>query len=155
MDVLGSHVHNDGISVAKSKIDVIVELHPPTSFRELRKDLHIFTRLADHRPFAAKLLSAPLHTLLHSGRCEWAATHENAFRMLKEVVGGPELLYSLDLKDGASLIRIVLCPSLACVVGWICQGQIITNSRPAVCHSRVLGYSTQRNQTTQFVSKSS
>jgi hypothetical protein len=136
MDVLGRHIQNGGISVAKPKIDAFIALRSPTSFQELGKDLGTFTWLTDHLPLAAKL-SAPLHTLLHSGRWEWTETHENAFRALKEVVGGPEMLYPLDLKEGAPPIQVVSDASLVGGGGWICQGETIETARPAVYHSRV------------------
>jgi hypothetical protein len=136
MDVLGRHIQNGGISVAKAKIDAFVALRSPTSFQELGKDLGTFTWLTDHLPFEAKI-TAPLHTLLHSGRWEWTETHENAFRALKEVVGGPEVLYPLDLKDGIPPIRVVLDASLVGGGGWICQRETLETARPAVCHSLV------------------
>ena len=34
MDVLGRHIQNGGISVAKAKIDAFVALRSPTSFQE-------------------------------------------------------------------------------------------------------------------------
>jgi hypothetical protein len=41
MDMLGRHIQNGGISVAK--IDAFVALRSPTSFQELGKDLGTFT----------------------------------------------------------------------------------------------------------------
>ena len=67
IDVLGRHVQNGEISIAKAKVDAFLALRSPTSFQELRKDLGMFTWLTDHLPFAA-FISAPLHTLYHSGR---------------------------------------------------------------------------------------
>jgi hypothetical protein len=63
MDVLGRHIQNGGISVAKAKIDAFVALRSPTSFQELGKDLGTFTWLTDHLPFAAKLVSTPPYTI--------------------------------------------------------------------------------------------
>jgi hypothetical protein len=52
-------------------------------------------------------------------------------------VGGPEVLYPLDLKEGALPIRVVSDASLVGDGGWICQGETLETARPAVYHSHV------------------
>ena len=136
IDVLGRHVQDGEISIAKSKVDGFLALGSPTSFQELGKDLGMFTWLTDHLPFAASI-SAPLHALYHSGRWEWTESHENAFRRMKEIVGGHEVLVPLDLSAEALPIRVVSDASLAGIGGYICQGQTLETSKPAVYHSRV------------------
>ena len=78
MDVLGWHVQNGQISIAKAKVDTFLALRSLTSFQELRKDLGAFNWLMDHLPWAAEL-AALLQELYHSGKWEWRANHENAF----------------------------------------------------------------------------
>src|SRR5437773_9380787 len=75
MEVLGRHIQNGEISIAKAKVDAFTSLRTPTSFQELGKDLGMFTWLTDHLPWAADVV-APLHTLYHSGKWEWTANHE-------------------------------------------------------------------------------
>jgi RNase H-like domain found in reverse transcriptase/Integrase zinc binding domain/Chromo (CHRromatin Organisation MOdifier) domain len=136
MDVLGRHVQNGEISIAKAKVDAFLALQSPTSFQELGKDLGTFTWLTDHLPFASSI-AAPLHTLYHSGRWEWTESHENAFQQMKQIVGGHEVLVPLDLGPDAPTIRVVTDVSLAGTGGYICQGKTLEDSRPAVYHSRV------------------
>ena len=59
IDVLGRHVQNGEISIAKAKVDAFLALGSPSSFQELGKDLGMFTWLTDHLPFAVSI-SAPL-----------------------------------------------------------------------------------------------
>jgi hypothetical protein len=43
MDVLGRHIQNGGISIAKAKIDAFVALRSPTSFQESKSQLPMST----------------------------------------------------------------------------------------------------------------
>src|SRR5437762_6949553 len=43
IDILGRHVQNGEISIAKPKVDAFVALGSPHSFQELGKDLGMFT----------------------------------------------------------------------------------------------------------------
>ena len=45
MEVLGQHIQNGEISIAKAKVDAFTSLRTPTSFQELGKDLGMFTWL--------------------------------------------------------------------------------------------------------------
>jgi hypothetical protein len=68
MDVLGRHIQNGGISVAKSKIDTFVALRSPTPFQELGRNLITFTwltdRLVDRPPlFHSETVCAALHVV--------------------------------------------------------------------------------------------
>ena len=67
IDILGKHVQNGEISIAKTKIDAFLVLRSSSSFQELGKDLGMFTWLTDHLPFAASI-SASLYILYHSER---------------------------------------------------------------------------------------
>src|SRR5208282_2102969 len=87
-------------------------------------------------PFAASI-TAPLHSLYHSGKWEWTESHENAFQQMKQIIGGHEVLVPLDLRSDAPPIRVVSDASLAGIGGYICQGQTLQDARPAVYHSRV------------------
>ena len=136
VDVLGRHIQNGEISIAKAKVDAFTSLRTPTSFQELGKDLGAFTWLTDHLPWAADI-AAPLNTLYHAGKWEWTANHENAFNRMKQIVGGSEVLVPLDLTEGADHIRVVSDASLVAMGGYICQGKTFETSRPAVYHSRV------------------
>ncbi len=136
IDVLGRHVQNGEISIAKVKVDAFLALGSPSSFQELGKDLGMFTWLTDHLPFAASI-TAPLHSLYHSGHWEWTESHENAFQRMKEIVGGHEVLVPLNLSPDAPPIRVVSDASLAGIGGYICQGPTLETARPAVYHSRV------------------
>jgi len=42
IDVLGRHVQNGEISIAKAKVDAFLALGSPSSFQELGKDLGMF-----------------------------------------------------------------------------------------------------------------
>lgn len=67
MDLLGRHVQNGQISIAKGKVDTFLTLWSPTSFQELGKDLGVFNWLTDHLLWAAEI-AAPLQELYYSGR---------------------------------------------------------------------------------------
>ena len=103
----------------------------------------MFTWLTDHLPWAADI-SAPLHELSTSKDWEWTATHENAFKRMKQIIGGSEVLTPLDLRPGAPPIRVVSDASLSGIGGYLCQGDTLETSKPAVYHSRVFN-SAQRN----------
>jgi hypothetical protein len=94
MDLLGQHIQNGEISIAKTKVEAFTMLRSPTSFQEVGKDTGAYNWLTDHLPWAARL-AAPLNKLYHSGRWEWTATHENAFQRMKQLVGGHEVLVPL------------------------------------------------------------
>ena len=64
-------------------------------------------------------------------------SHENAFQKMKEIVGRHEVLVPLNLNPDAPPIRVVSDASLAGIGGYICQGETLETSRPAVYHSRV------------------
>ena len=143
MDLLGRHIQKGGISIAKNKVDGFVALRSPTNFAELDKTIGMFTWLTDHLPWAADI-SAPLHELSTSKDWEWTATHENAFKRMKQIIGGSEVLTPLDLRPGAPPIRVVSDASLSGIGGYLCQGDTLETSKPAVYHSRVFN-SAQRN----------
>ena len=96
VNVLGRHVQNGEISIAKAKVDAFLALRSPTSTQELGRDLGTFNWLTDHLPFAATI-AAPLQELSHSGSWHWTPTHEKAFQRMKQLVGGGEVLKPLDL----------------------------------------------------------
>ncbi len=50
MDVLGRHVQNGEISIAKPKVEAFTTLRSPISFQDLGKDLGMFNSLAEHLP---------------------------------------------------------------------------------------------------------
>jgi hypothetical protein len=79
MDLLGRHIRNGGISIAKKIVDDFVALRLPTTFVELDKTLGMFMWLMDHLPWAADI-SVLLHELSTSKNWEWTAAHENTFR---------------------------------------------------------------------------
>lgn len=55
MDVLGRHVQNGEISIAKPKVEAFIALRSPTSFQELGKDLGMYNWLTEHLPWAAEI----------------------------------------------------------------------------------------------------
>ena len=59
VDLLGRHIQNGEISIAKPKVDAFLALGAPTSTQELGKDLGTFNWLTDHLPWAATI-AAPL-----------------------------------------------------------------------------------------------
>ena len=136
IEVLGRHVQNGQVSIARTKVDSFTTLRSPTSFQELGRDLGAFTWLTDHLAFAAEL-SAPLHQLYHSGRYEWTETHELAFNKMKELVRGHEVLRPLDFSKDAPPIWTITDASLVGIGGWIAQGESFETAKPAVYHSRV------------------
>src|SRR5579871_3642567 len=136
MDVLGRHVQNGQISIAKDKVDAFLALRYPTSFQELGKDLGVFNWLTDHLPWAAEI-AAPLQELYHSGQWEWRAVHGNAFNRMKALIGGSEVLTPLDLSEKGAPIFVVSDASLSGGGGYICQGETLETAKPAVYHSRV------------------
>lgn len=141
VELLGRHIQNGEISIAKPKVDAFLALGSPTSHQELGKDLGTFNWLTDHLPWAASV-AAPLQELYHSPRWEWREVHENAFRRMKELIGGAEVLVPLDLReevkdDPEKRIFVVSDASLSGGGGYICQGKSLETATPAVYHSRV------------------
>src|SRR5205814_10361721 len=59
------------------------------------------------------------------------------FNQMKQIVAGSEVLVPLDFGEGAEPIRVVTDASLVGMGGYICQGNTLETSRPAVYHSRV------------------
>src|SRR5205814_4201408 len=59
------------------------------------------------------------------------------FNQMKQIVAGSEVLVPLDFGEGAEPIRVVTDASLVGMGGYICQGNTLEASRPAVYHSRV------------------
>ena len=96
----------------------------------------MFNWLTEHLPWAAEI-AAPLQQLYHSGRWEWTANHENAFRRMKQIVGGSEVLKPLDLGPNGLPIYVVTDASLVGSGGYIAQGKTLETAKPAVYHSRV------------------
>ena len=105
-------------------------------FQELGKDLGTYNWLTEHLPWAAEI-AAPLQKLYHPGRWEWTANHENAFRRMKQIVGGSEVLQPLDLGPTGLPIYVVTDASLVGSGGHIAQGETLETAKPAVYHSRV------------------
>ena len=141
VDVLGRHIQNGEISIAKPKVDAFLALQSPTSHQELGKDLGTFNWLTDHLPWAATI-AAPLQELYHSAKWEWREVHEKAFTRMKELIAGAEVLVPLDLSaeavgNAAKKIFVVSDSSLSGGGGYICQGESFEDARPAVYHSRV------------------
>jgi RNase H-like domain found in reverse transcriptase/Integrase zinc binding domain/Chromo (CHRromatin Organisation MOdifier) domain len=141
VNLLGRHIQNGEISIAKPKVDAFLALGSPTSHQELGKDLGTFNWLTDHLPWAATV-AAPLQELYHSAKWEWREVHENAFRRMKELIGGAEVLVPLDLREEVKenperRIFVVSDASLSGGGGYICQGTSLETAKPAVYHSRV------------------
>jgi hypothetical protein len=141
VDILGRHIQNGEISIAKPKVDAFLALGSPTSAQELGKDLGTYNWLTDHLPWAATI-AAPLQELYHSANWEWREVHEIAFRRMKELIAGAEVLVPLDLRteaigDEKKKIFVVSDASLSGGGGYICQGETLEKARPAVYHSRV------------------
>src|SRR5437667_3893024 len=72
------------------------------------------------------------------------SNHENAFKKMKQIVGGSEVLTPVDLRPGAPPIRSVSDASLSGIGGYLCQGETLETLKPSVYHSRVFN-SAQRN----------
>ena len=143
VDILGRHIQNGEISIAKPKVDAFLALGSPTSAQELGKDLGTYNWLTDHLPWAATI-AAPLQELYHSNSAnwEWREVHEVAFKRMKELIAGAEVLVPLDLRTEAignseKRIFVVSDSSLSGGGGYICQGKTLETARPAVYHSRV------------------
>src|SRR5437667_5710923 len=96
MEVLGRHVQNGEIAIAKPKVDAFITLRSPTSFQELGKDLGMYNWLTEHLPWETEI-AALLQQLYYSGSWKWTGSHENALRGMKQIVGGSEVLKPLDL----------------------------------------------------------
>ena len=128
MDLLGRHIQKGGISIARNKVYGFVALRSPTNFAELDKTIGMFAWLMDHLPWAADI-SAPLHELSTSKDWEWTATHENAFKRMKQIIGGSEVLTPLDLRPGAPPIQVVSDASLSGIGGYLCQGDTLETSK--------------------------
>lgn len=143
IDILGRHIQNGEISIAKPKVDAFLALQSPTSPQELGKDLGTFNWLTNHLPWAATI-AAPLQELYHSTskQWEWREVHETAFMRMKELIAGAEVLIPLDLSAEAmgnpkKRIFVVSDSSLSGGGGYICRGESLDKARPAVYHSRV------------------
>jgi RNase H-like domain found in reverse transcriptase len=143
MDTLNRHVQNGVISVAKAKVDAFLALRSPNSFQELGKDLGMYNWLTDHPPWVAGL-AAPLQELYHSGSWYWTANHENAFKQMKQLISGSEVLQPVNLSndesdkpDPAKQIHVVLDASLVAGGGYVAQGKTLESAQPAVYHSCV------------------
>jgi hypothetical protein len=137
--ILGRHVQNGEVSIAKPKVDAFLALQSPTSSQELGKDLGAFNWLMEHLPWAATI-AAPLQELYHSPRWEWRDIHEKASRRMKELIGSAEVLVPLDLRkevmqDPEKRIYLVSDASLSGGGGYICQGETLEKARPTVYHS--------------------
>jgi hypothetical protein len=135
--MLGHEVGKGTYRPEAAKVKAFAALRSPSSFQELGRDNGIFGYLTDHLPFA-NAVAAPLHQLLHADRWEWTATHEEAFRRMKELVEGHYVLHAIDLSSEGEKLWVITDASLVGIGGWIAQGPTIETAKPVAFHSRVL-----------------
>lgn len=93
---LGFQVSAAGISITRERISALLNMHAPTTRKQLRSYLGAFTYVSNFIPNFSNTV-APLHKLLHLGtRWNWTSQHTEAISALKRLLQDNDCLAYID-----------------------------------------------------------
>ena len=136
MKVLEKHVQNGEIAIAKSKINDFVALRSSSSFQKLKKNLEMFNWLINHLSWTAEI-TASLQQLYHFEHWKWTTNHENAFRLIKQMINEFEVFKFLNFEKSVQSIIVITNASLIESNEYIAQKITLKIAKLAVYHFRV------------------